>query len=131
MTKAQRQTVFNKVYRHLLTQGERALNPNGPGCAYRGRRGTMCAVGCLIANDLYSRRLEGLAADNELIRNVLEGSLGVEISDTDAELLRDLQRIHDLNVIDDFRHEPDVTPERWPEYLYAAAQAYDLEVPTL
>ncbi|MEG9884082.1 MAG: hypothetical protein V6Z86_05610 [Hyphomicrobiales bacterium] len=59
------QDVFDKVYRGLASQGfERSTSTELPGrsntdaCAYRGSHGRRCAVGWLIPDDLYDKRLE-------------------------------------------------------------------------
>lgn len=51
------QQIFNRVAKHLLAQGRRAMS-NGA-CVYRGPGGTKCAVGCIIPDELYSPEFEG------------------------------------------------------------------------
>lgn len=58
-----RQDIFDKVVTHLMAQG-RAATKRLKGeplktCAYRGGRDTMCAMGCLIPDELYHREFEG------------------------------------------------------------------------
>ena len=58
--KTQMQADLNKMYDHLVKQGKKSVNVHeGIGCAYRGRGGTMCAVGCLISDQAYSFKMEG------------------------------------------------------------------------
>lgn len=52
------QEVFDKVARHLLTQGQRSILRETGRCAYRGDEGCMCAVGVLIADEHYHPKLE-------------------------------------------------------------------------
>ncbi len=51
------QAVFDKVVKHLLTQKRRSEGKQG--CAYRGKDGDMCAVGCLISDKAYDPEIEG------------------------------------------------------------------------
>lgn len=51
------QEIFNKVALHLLTQSKRSVGTTESGgvkCAYRGDKGTKCAVGGLIDDEHYS-----------------------------------------------------------------------------
>lgn len=51
-----KQEIFEKVATHLFTQGERAMGIEV--CQYRADNGRMCAVGCLIPDELYNPRME-------------------------------------------------------------------------
>lgn len=51
------QRLFNKVVRHLFTQGKPSRNKQGI-CVYRGPRHTMCAVGCVITDREYKRDMD-------------------------------------------------------------------------
>ena len=78
------QQVYNQVREHLLAQGQKSATSMG--CRYR--TGSLsCAAGCLIGVDEYSRAMEG----NNWNTLVEEGQVHSE----HAELIRDLQRIHD------------------------------------
>jgi hypothetical protein len=113
-----RQETFDKVARHLLTQGRRSaeLNPmvSGGVCRYRSPDGTKCAVGALIPDELYSADMEGRSViglvgcdgndDVSPWAEALRAHLGVE-SDYDERFLETLQRIHD-------GYEPDTWPSR-------------------
>ena len=48
---------FDAVVAHLYKQGKPAM-ANGD-CAYRGKNGTTCAVGCRIPDSLYHKEMEG------------------------------------------------------------------------
>jgi hypothetical protein len=52
------QEIFDKVVTHLRTQGKQAKNTSDD-CVYRRPNGLMCAVGCLIPDELYDPALEG------------------------------------------------------------------------
>jgi len=113
-----RQETFNRVAKHLLTQGKRSLAVY-PGsedygqkdCAYRGEGGLSCAVGCLIPDERYRRSWEGQGVENEDIKGLLCGELG-----HDLRLLQDLQGVHD-----------ETNPLEWPEHLEIVAEDNDLE----
>lgn len=92
------QEIFDKVAAHLATQKVASFE-RFQGCLYRGPKGTMCAVGCLIPDSAYSPDFERLplplekpnGSDALLLYEAVE-KLGL------AEfrpLLRDLQRVHD------------------------------------
>lgn len=109
---SEEQKVFNRVARHLLRQGRRSvLDSAVNGCAYQGKGGLKCAVGCLIKDEFYSLGIEGRAADYPYVLKALRRS-GVGC---DSALLRDLQGIHDK-----------VKPYRWPGALRALARCYGL-----
>lgn len=112
-----KQQVFDKVAKHLLTQNAKSMAPYDGGytdCAYRGRGGLMCAVGCLIADEHYSSDLEGAIASAGSVRAAVERS---GITDHEALLmLSGLQRIHD-----------DYDPFEWAGKLRAFAKAAGLE----
>ena len=54
-----REEIFDYVESHLKKQGYRSmLSADFNTCAYRGEDDTMCAVGCLIADDEYNPDME-------------------------------------------------------------------------
>lgn len=53
------QSLFDDVVTHLLTQMEKSTVSGPTTCSYRGVDGTMCAVGCLISDDVYEKGMEG------------------------------------------------------------------------
>lgn len=127
------QKIFDKVARHLLNQGRRSVNSGGS-CMYRGVDNTMCAVGCLIPDRLYSKELENRPARNHSVIAVLEKARVLtpkqaadtinssERTPSKAYLLDRLQEVHDLSTGD--------TDQAWREYmqkrLAALADAYGL-----
>ena len=112
-----RQEVFDKVYVHLLTQNVASLNED-KSCAYRGLKGRMCAVGCLITDDAYSFEIEGYPVDNIGVVEALEKSGILVESVSDEWFLRDLQIIHDIKL-----------PVKWETALKEFAQREQLTVP--
>ncbi len=92
------QEAFDKAILHLLTQGKRAFR--GGNCYYRltdtSGKVLMCAVGCLIPDEMYQHEMENVSAVGLLekfpaLHDVLPNmdmTVGVNI-------LTDLQRLHD------------------------------------
>lgn len=89
------QTIFNKVARHLLKQGERAIDTNGR-CVYRRVGGLRCAAGAAIPNRLYDLGMEGTGPIRNVFRRypAIEEYLGRE----NLGLIRDLQITHDTGM---------------------------------
>lgn len=70
------QRVFNRIVNHLAQQKSKAVDPSdGKTCLYRAPGGKMCAVGCLISDDLYWERLEGATVRTDSLRKVVIDSL--------------------------------------------------------
>lgn len=94
------QEVFDKVVDHLRTQGEPAKNSRGK-CKYKTDSGLKCAIGCLIEDDEYNPKMEGLS----LIFSPANDNSGLFPSWMQREpinpLLNQLQRCHDFNGNDD------------------------------
>ncbi len=108
------QETFDRVAAHLLNQGERSYV--GEACAYRGKNGLKCAVGCLIPDDRYTANIEGVPVCIMLAKE-LETLLGFPVSITQVNLLQKLQEIHDQDA-----------PARWPRRLVRLAERYALTV---
>ena len=105
------QQIFDKVLAHLRKQGCQSRHQNDDGtlgsCAYRGAGGTMCAVGCLIPDNVYDERIEGLGVYVSLLTMSRQRTEYEEllVSTFDASavprtveaygLLGALQRVHD------------------------------------
>lgn len=67
-----------KVRDHLTVQKARSVSENGQ-CRYRGTNGTMCAVGCLVTDEVYDSIndiIEGCCADASSVVAALRDSLG-------------------------------------------------------
>lgn len=113
------QEIFDKVMRHLLTQGERSVDREGH-CAYRGDNGKKCAIGCLISDDAYNPDIEGRGISSLEVKAALRYSgydylASLSRTDTKAELLSSLRRMHDL-----------ILPREWPTMGRKLARAYNL-----
>lgn len=100
--------VFEKVKAHLLSQNKKSIimygfNTNGI-CAYRGDNNLQCAVGCLIKDEFYTSKLEGMMMGRSTTLELVLNSSGVP--DSSFQMLRNLQSIHDCQ-----------PPELWQEIL--------------
>jgi len=107
------QEAFDTMVRHLRKQGKRSQEVNRSTCRYYGPDGLMCAVGCLIPEDQYSRELEGLA--------VIEIQEKVPaLYPISPDLLRSMQLIHDFDQVED-----------WEDEFAEAAKRFGLTLPPL
>ena len=104
------QAVFDKVVKHLLTQKRRSEGKQG--CAYRGKGGDMCAVGCLI--EAYDPEIEGHSVYHLWVQEKLAES-GVPTYSKMQFLLADLQYIHD-----------EASISLWKGHLRTLAKLHDL-----
>ena len=112
------QEVFDKVYRHLLTQKAKSNKFDSDGeeyCMYRGPNGLKCAVGCLIADEEYSEKFEGVTISHLLQHNTALSKYKIH-----RLLLKDLQCIHDTYDVN-----------KWPSELAECALKYDLNIPNM
>lgn len=93
MNRMTNQEIFDKVADHLIKQGRKSIRENTSRyCMYRGADGTMCAVGCLIPDELYSADMEDLTAD-DLIKKF--PNTKKIFNPRSTNLLLDLQDVHD------------------------------------
>lgn len=98
------QQMFDKVAKHLLTQNAKSR------CLYRSQEGMMCAIGCLIPDDLYSPNMEGIWVER-LVAYFPE----LEKFIPDLALADRLQSIHDV-----------CASSRWRGELRRAAKDFHL-----
>lgn len=105
-----KQTIFDTVSKHLLTQKKQAKSDGT--CVYLARDGCKCAIGCLIPPKLYAETLEGsdsftiMSHHFPVIRDHIK-SMAPEVPDGVLTVfLRGLQRIHDESA-----------PDLWKERL--------------
>lgn len=111
-----KQEVFNKVAEHLLTQAQRSISLD-KFCLYRGPNGLMCAVGCLIPDEVYTADIEGEGVEGMLRILSPHAELLAKhgLTEDNVDLLANLQRLHDK-----------VPVERWSRKLELLALHYDL-----
>lgn len=84
------QQIFNTVAAHLFAQGKQSKNLESGCCLYRGPGDTMCAVGCLIPDDVYDKRME-----NWSVRTVISRYEALYRLGPHERLLDLLQTTHD------------------------------------
>lgn len=101
--------IFAKVRKHLLSQNAKAMLPNKDTCAYRAPDGKMCAVGCLIPDEMYYPELEGNGIGD------MPWGFVEYFGKDNIDFLGDLQDIHD-------NYEPTL----WPELLDGIAHDHGL-----
>lgn len=78
--------VSERIRDHLIKQKTRASKSYNDGdagtktfCAYRGNNGTMCAVGCLLADEHYTPEMERKNVGNQDVSNGVAKSLGINL----------------------------------------------------
>ena len=98
-------SVLNRVRTHLLNQKEKSVWRGT--CKYRGDRGLMCAIGCLISDEHYNPNFDYLKNGTPVDTNDILDALKLSGVYAPTELLKELQKIHDL-----------VKPEFWYLRLY-------------
>jgi hypothetical protein len=79
---------FDKVTRHLLTQGRWAQDDDGD-CMYLNEWGLRCAIGCLIPEGIYKPHMEHMTPCG-LVADGIVDPLGMTV-----KMLNKLQQIHD------------------------------------
>lgn len=95
------QQMFDTVLTNLTTQGVASTgrtNPEGDiSCQYRGTEGRKCAAGWLIADEHYSRQIEG---NNAAMRSPFEALIksGVPKTARAEDLISKLQFVHDSHM---------------------------------
>lgn len=103
LPKATAQEVFEQVKTHMLTQNEKCKDDTF--CVYRHVKedGTVlkCAAGCLIADDEYQGAFDQRSSFGSSWKNLLQENL---VPKEHADLICDLQNIHDLEDVEDWQH---------------------------
>lgn len=97
MTPRNDQDIFDAVVRHFAAQRVPALEPRGPFdnmCCYRTKTGLKCAIGALIPDKLYARRIEGMTISG-LLNNFPAMCNEAGLYNCRMDLLSSLQRAHD------------------------------------
>jgi hypothetical protein len=111
------QEAFDIVYRHLIAQGDKALNARGTYCMYRAPEGRKCAIGALIPDELYSREMDSHVMSVREMKETFP-KIAALFADIEVTLLEDLQSVHD-----------DIPVEYWVKDLGKVARHYNLTIP--
>lgn len=115
-----KQEIFDKCAVHLMTQGKKATKDGGSRiCMYRAPDGTMCAVGGLIPDHLYTRSMEGNSVCG-LFQNFAPEMSRAGLDISCMSLLQGLQIIHD-----------DYPPSDWRMRLAQVADYFVLSTAVL
>lgn len=129
-----KQEIFDKVSAHLLKQNTKSRLPAeyfsattaasmsvASACAYRGVNGTMCAAGCLIKDEFYTKALEGHSVNDQSVQTALTSS-GVDndgawkgMISFNMTFIRELQLVHDS-----------YEPHEWHDHLEILAKCHSL-----
>lgn len=88
-----RQEIFNKVVKHLLTQNERAVDKDGF-CSYKTHNGLKCAIGALIPDGHPAQHASCSVSMSFFAEYDLKEYLCIK-DESDVSFLWALQRIHD------------------------------------
>lgn len=96
--------VLNIVREHLVVH-QRAKSQIDAFCMYRDLEGRKCAIGVLIPDDVYVGGMEDL---DILSLSKRYPELCVRLKNIDILFLRDLQGVHDVELVED-----------WPELFDA------------
>ncbi len=114
------QEVFTKVATHLLRQNAKS-NDGGARCMYRGCGGMMCAIGVLIPDELYSKKIELSTASSNNVASVLIAAGVLDYNGSARSgFLCTLQTIHDK-----------CNPSYWPRALKELADNRGLTMPQI
>lgn len=108
------QEVFNKMVDHLRKQGYKRSQREDGACVYRGEGGRMCAVGCLLPDELYTTTFEGKSA-MWICKKLTEEKWPAAKF---MILLDEFQLIHDLRMD---------TPERAEAEFWRVAKRFSLK----
>lgn len=103
------QEIFDKVTLHLLTQNEKSIGVDGT-CKYR-QNDLKCAVGCLIEDEDYTEKMEGIG-----VVNLIQRFGCLEWMWPHKSLLVSLQLIHD-----------GYCPTKWFSVLFSLSEEISLE----
>ena len=114
------QEIFDRVVHHLAKQ--RVLAHEDGSCKYRDKHGNMCAVGCLIPDDLYRDEMEGDSVRDLANRPEMEKFF----SGMRLDLLIDLQFCHDCNGAGMLGRKHPPLPQ-WEKELYRIAETFGLD----
>lgn len=88
-----RQMIADRIATHLLTQREKSRDVVGL-CLYRGPNGRKCAIGILIPDSKYKKKMEGGGIMLQPLARILQEEIGC-CSVQESAFLIAFQNIHD------------------------------------
>lgn len=103
------QEAYDVAAAHLLKQKKIAMEIGK--CLYRATNGNMCAIGCLIPDDVYKSSFETKQASTLLY----DPDFRALFENPDKNFLDELQYVHDGN-----------QPKEWESELNLLAERYNL-----
>jgi hypothetical protein len=107
--------LFLFVHDHLITQGKKAVDEEGD-CQYRAEDGTMCAIGCLIPEEVYDPLVEGQGTNSDAFKEMVRFHIGDMDRNRTDHLLECLQELHDEFDVNDWETRfEDIHKEFWSE----------------
>lgn len=86
--------ISEKIRDHLINQKAKSENNSG-WCKYRNENGKMCAVGCVITDEVYSPELESKSMGRDEIIKAVGLSLKMKLDVNTIALLKAWQQYHD------------------------------------
>jgi hypothetical protein len=90
--------IMERVRAHLLTQNKRSVDEDDH-CRWRverpGHVTLMCAVGCLIPEELYTAKMERVSTLEALFACYPDVADAIGATDNNTQLLYELQSVHD------------------------------------
>lgn len=99
------QEIFDKVAVHLLTQNAKSMalpDDEHSACIYHSPDGRCCAIGCLIPPEVDTEYFNSQTISG--IPNHVRELMGVDLGKRSIyHLLEDLQRIHDMHEVSQWR----------------------------
>ena len=98
MKKRTMQQEFNTSVRGIFAQGGPSIRPDGE-CVYRGRGGKKCAIGHLIIDDEYDKKMDGLEGGVN-VSGLIEDYKVSTLSKERERFYNNLQAAHDWSAID-------------------------------
>lgn len=102
------QDTFNISAKHLVRQQKKSQDV--PDSMYRNREGLKCAIGILISDRDYDKKMEGQSCDCGLVAAALLRA------GHDLDFCKKLQKIHD-----------EIPPSKWERALNRLANEYGIE----
>ena len=86
------QELYDYIGTFLIKQGKQSKDDNG--CVYRSPNGTKCAVGCVLSNSYYRKRMDN---DGYSVLELIENFKLPNFFQKFDEFLDDAQNVHDNN----------------------------------